>query len=171
MSTDASATEGPTPDAADCTLCAGEAARSPSVAVQCYGTDAALVPTHAERDEFLGCCPDCAAELDELVAAWDARDPPPVGRTDAIATDYALTAQGCGFCGDAVDDARNNDAHDRDAQNDDARPRATDSAVTVLGVEVYRPGADWRRNYVLCSDCAAVFEEFLATVANDAGDD
>lgn len=97
-----------------------------------------------------GACPECAAEVAELVEAWTSTARPPVDGDRSIAAGYRAIAGSCSFCERAVDDGE------------------------PTGIEYYRAGDRYEdglgvhRHYVLCPHCVDVFEQFLADVATDA---
>lgn len=144
MSVDAKPGASPDPPAdVDCALCAASLDPDDYLVVQCYPESGEVLPERAAADGFLGVCADCAADVDELLDAWSARDEPPVGPDAAIAAGYRRVADECSFCD---------------------RPLGTDPLV---GVEYVPDGGDQRErasdyaNYSLCADCAPVFDEFL----------
>lgn len=132
-----------------CGLCDRRVALDDLLGLQCYADADAPLPGVADSDGFLGACPDCASEVDELLAVWTAHDRPPVGPGRPVSAGYRAVAPACSFC-------------DRDLDG------------SLLGVEYYRPGADAGdrsddyRNFSLCGRCVDVFAEFLRGVREDA---
>lgn len=157
MSVDSDAGTAPTgPTGTTCALCGGSFDHGDELVVQCYPEEGRDHPDPAATDGFLGVCTDCADEVDELLAAWNTHEEPPVGPDASIAAGYRHVADDCSFCDRALDEepllgveyVRGVDGSNDDREDDGPEP------------ESYA-------NYSLCGDCVPVFDEFLQGVGGD----
>jgi len=128
-----------------CTFCEGPLTEQ-LLAVQSYPSESTSLPAGVPDDGGLTLCPDCGAEVVELLDSWHSHGGPPVGEDRSIGDGYQEMAATCSFCTDSC-------------------------AGAVLGVELYRRVGDELpayANYTLCANCQSVLGEFLRNVRRES---